>query len=176
MSSERWPTASTGGKVLPPLLTRNPVRREAFQQDLERTQVGTADIRVDEHHAACMRTIQDLVQKHFGHQKLGPRKHWLSLRTWTLMDSVKAPHRVKRMACERLKHMQQRTVLVRWFSAPCPLRERSVAAARGRVAQLALALQTFWARVKVAVRGEKKRHLQESVGSCGMGGMGGGQW
>ena len=45
------------------LLMRNPVRREAFQRDLERIQVGTAGIHVDEHHAVCMRTIQDLAQK-----------------------------------------------------------------------------------------------------------------
>ena len=32
---------------------------------------------------------------------------------------------------------------------------------QGREAQLGLALQTFWARVKVAVRGDKRRHLQE---------------
>ena len=78
-----------------PLLMRNPVRREAFQQDLERIQVGTAGIHVDEHHAVCMRAIQDLAQKHFGRQKQEPRKHWLTLRTWTLMDCVKVLRRVK---------------------------------------------------------------------------------
>ena len=79
------------------------------------------------------------------------------------MDCVKVLRRVKRMTCERLEREQQRAVLVRWRRAPCPLRERSVAAARGREAQLGLALQTLWARVKVAVRGDKRRHLQEHV-------------
>ena len=50
--------------------------------------------------------------------------------------------------------------------APCPLRERLVAAARGREAQLGLALQTFWARVKVAVRGDTRRHLQDNLDSA----------
>ena len=62
------------------------------------------------------------------------------------------------MACERLKREQQRAVLARWRRAPRPLRERSVAAARGREAQLG-----FAARVKVAVRGDKTRHLQENL-------------
>ena len=57
------------------LLMRNLVRREAFQQDLERIQVGTAGIHVDEHHAVCMRTIQDLPQKHFGRQKNRSREN-----------------------------------------------------------------------------------------------------
>ena len=34
---------------------------------------------------------------------------------------------------------------------------------RGREAQLGLALQNFWARVKVAVRGDKRKHLQEKL-------------
>ena len=79
-----------------PLLMRNLVCREAFQQDLERIQVGTAGIHVDEHHAVCMRAIQDLAQKHFGRQKQEPRKHWL----WNFMDCVKVLRRVKRMVCE----------------------------------------------------------------------------
>ena len=58
---------------------------------------------------------------------------------------------------------QQRAVLARWRRAPCSLRERSVAGASGREAQLGLALQTFWARVKVAVRGDKRRYLQEHL-------------
>ena len=36
-------------------------------------------------------------------------------------------------------------------------------AARGRKDELGLALQTFWARVKVAVRGDKRNHLQENL-------------
>ena len=79
------------------------------------------------------------------------------------MDCVKALRRVKRMACERLKREQQRVVLARWRRAPCPLRERSVAAARGREAQLVLALQTVWARVKVAVCGDKKGDICNKV-------------
>ena len=57
------------------LRMRNPVCREAFQQDLEKIQVGTAGIHVDEHHAVCMRAIQDLAQKRFERQQHGPRKH-----------------------------------------------------------------------------------------------------
>ena len=74
------------------------------------------------------------------------------------MDCVKVLRRVKRKACERLKREQKRAALARWRKAPCPLRERSVAAARGREAQLG-----FAARVKVAVRGDKTRHLQENL-------------
>ena len=54
------------------LLMRNQVRREAFQQDLESIQVGTAGIRVDEHHAVRMRTIQEV------------RRSVLSVRPWAL--------------------------------------------------------------------------------------------
>ena len=50
------------------LRMRNLVCGEAFQQDLERIQVGTAGIHVDEHQAVCMRAIQELTQKHFGRQ------------------------------------------------------------------------------------------------------------
>ena len=66
MSPESLHPASQGGKALPPLLIRHPVRREAFQQGLEKFQLGTAGIHVDEHHAVCMRTIQNLAQQHFG--------------------------------------------------------------------------------------------------------------
>ena len=57
------------------LRMRNPMCREAFQHDLERAQLGTADIHVDEHHAVCIRAIQRLARKHCGCQKQGPRKH-----------------------------------------------------------------------------------------------------
>ena len=90
-------------------------------------------------------------------------KKTLTFWTWTLLDCVKVLRRVKRMACQRLKREQQRAALTRWRRAPCLLIERSVAAARGREAQLWLPLQTLWARVKVAVRGDKRRHLQEHV-------------
>ena len=36
--------------------------------------------------------------------------------------------------------------------------------ARGREAHLGLALQIFWAHVKVAVLGDKRKHLQENLG------------
>ena len=84
------------------LRMRNPVCREAFQHDLERIQMGAADIHVDDNHAVCMRAIQCLARKHLVCQKQGPRKHWLTLRTRTLMDCVNVLRRMKRMACERL--------------------------------------------------------------------------
>ena len=127
---------------------RNQVCREAFQKDLEGIQGGTPC----KHHAVCIRAIQDLARRHFESQKQGPRKHWISLRTWTLMDCVKVLCRLIRMVCERLKREQQRAALVRWRGVPCQVRERAVVAARGREAQLGLALQVFGARVKVAVR------------------------
>ena len=72
------------------------------------------------------------------------------------MDCVKVLHRLMRMVCERLKREQQRAALVRWRGVPCQARDRAVVAARGREAQLCLALQVFGARVKVAVRRDKK--------------------
>ena len=147
------------------LRLRNPVCGEASQKDLERIQVGTACIHVDEHHAVCMRAIQDLAQTHFERQKQGPRKHRISLRTWTLVDCVKALRRLKRTAGERPKREQQRSAFARWPGAPCQLWERSVAVARGREAQLGLALQIFWTRVKVAVRGDKKETPARKFGS-----------
>ena len=71
------------------LRLRNQVCREAFQKDLEGIQGGTPCKHVDEHHAVCIRAIQDLARRHFESQKQGPRKHWISLRTWTLMVCVK---------------------------------------------------------------------------------------
>ena len=56
---------------------------------------------------------------------------------------------------------QQRAALVRWRGAPCQARERAVVAARGREAQLCFVLQVFEARLKVAVRRDKRTHLQE---------------
>ena len=79
------------------------------------------------------------------------------------MDCVKLLRRMKSMACGRLKRDWQHAALVRWRRAPCPLRERLVAAARGREAQLGLQLRTVWARVKVAVRGDRRRHLQQNL-------------
>ena len=144
------------------LRLRNQVCREAFQKDLEGMQGGTPCKHVDEHHAVCIRAIQDLARRHFEGQKQGPRKHWISLRTWTLMDCVKVLRRLMRMVSERLKREQQRAALVRWRGVPCQMRERAVAAARGREAQLGLALQVFGARVKIAVRRDKRTHLQEN--------------
>ena len=126
-------------------------------------QSGTPCKHVDEHHAVCIRAIQDLARRHFEGQKQGPRKHWISLRTWTLMDCVKVLRRLMRMVCERLKREQQRAALVRWRGVPCQMRERAVAAARGREAQLGLALQVFGARVKIAVRRDKRTYLQENL-------------
>ena len=100
MSPESWQPASQRRQSTVPW---NPVCREAFQKKLQRIQVGTACIHVDEHHVVCMRAMQDLAQRHFERQTQGPRKHWISLRTWTLMDCVKVLRRLKRMACERLK-------------------------------------------------------------------------
>ena len=74
MSPESWQRTSQGGKALLPADVRNPVCREAFQQDLERIQVGTYGIHVDEHHAVCMRTIQDLAQKLLRASKTGAEK------------------------------------------------------------------------------------------------------
>ena len=85
------------------LRLRNQVCREAFQKDLEGIQGGTPCKHVDEHHAVCIRAIQDLARRHFEGQKQGPRKHWISLRTWTLMDCVKLPRRLMRVVCKRLK-------------------------------------------------------------------------
>ena len=79
------------------------------------------------------------------------------------MDCVRVLLRMKRLACDRLKRDQQRAALVRWRRKLCPMRERSVTVARGREAQLELALQIFWARVKVAVRGDKRKHLQGNL-------------
>ena len=79
------------------------------------------------------------------------------------MDRVKVLRRMKRMACERLKRDHQRAALVRWRRKLCPMTERSVTVARGREAQLGLALQILWARVKVAVRGDRRKHLQENL-------------
>ena len=112
------------------LRMRNPVCRKAFQQDLEGIHVGTAGIHVDKHHAVCMRAIQDLPRKHFGCRKnkdqasIGSRCGRGPL---SIVSSVF--RRMKRMACERLKRDQQRAALVRWRGAPCPLRERLLAAA-----------------------------------------------
>ena len=108
----------------------------------------------------CVRAIHDLARRHFESQKQGPRKHWISLRTWTLMDCVKVLCRLMRMVCcERLKREQQLAALVRWRGVPCQARERPVVAARGREAQLGLALL----RVKVAVRRDKRTYLQENL-------------
>ena len=63
----------------------------------------------------------------------------------------------------RLKREQQRAALVRWRGAPCQMRDRAVAAARDREAQVGLALQVFGARVKVAVRRDKRTYLQENL-------------
>ena len=90
------------------LWLRNQVCREAFEKDLE------LRCKHVEHHAVCIRAIQDLARGHFKSQKQGPRKHWISLRTWTLMDCVKVLRRLKRMVCERLKRAQQRVALARW--------------------------------------------------------------
>ena len=70
-------------------------------------------------HAVYIRPIQDLARRHFESQKQGPRKHWISLRTWTLMDCVKVLRRLMRMVCERLKREQQRAALVGWRGVPC---------------------------------------------------------
>ena len=67
--------------------------------------------------------------------------------------------KLKRMAGEGFKREQQRLAFARWRGAPCQLKEHSVAAARGREAQLGLELKIFWARVKVAVRGDNRKHL-----------------
>ena len=130
-------------------------------------QGGTPCKHVDEHHAVCIRAIQDLARRHLESQKQGPRKHRISLRTWTLMDCVKVLRRLKRMVCDRLKREQQRAALVRWRGAPCQARERAVVAAKGREAQLCLALQVFGARVKVAVRRDTKDTPARKFGSCG---------
>ena len=145
------------------LRLRNQVCREAFQKDLEGIQGGTPCKHVDEHHSVCIRAIQDLARRHFENQKQGPTKHWISLRTWTLVDRVKVLRRLMRMVCERLKREQQRAALVRWRGVPCQMRERAVVAARGREAQLGLALQVFAARVKIAVRRDKRTLLQEHL-------------
>ena len=145
------------------LRLRNQVCREAFQKDLEGFQGGTPCKHVDEHHAVCFRAIQDLARRHFESQKQGPRKHWISLRTWTFMDCVKVLRRLMRMVCERLKREEQRAALVRWRGVPSQMRERPVAAARGREAQLGLAFQVFGARVKIADRREKRTYLQENL-------------
>ena len=76
------------------LRLRNQVCREAFQKDLEGIQGGTPCEHVDEHHAVCIRAIKDLARRHFESQEQGPRKHWISLRTWTLMDCVKVLRRL----------------------------------------------------------------------------------
>ena len=65
------------------------------------------------------------------------------------------------MDCEVLR--RQRAALVIWRGVPCQARERAVVAARGREAQLCLALQVFGARVKVAVRRNKRTRLQENL-------------
>ena len=137
--------------------------REAFQRDLEGIQGGTPCEHVDEHHAVCIRAIQDLAWRHFESQKQGPRKHWISLRTWTLVDCVKVLRRLMRMVCERLKREQQRAAFLRWRGVPCQARERAVVAARGREGQLGPALQVFGARVKVAVRRDKKGRTCEKI-------------
>ena len=62
-----------------------------------------------------------------------------------------------------VKREQQRAALVRWRGAPCQMRERAVAAARGPEAQVGLALEVFAARVKVTVRRDKRTHLQENL-------------
>ena len=123
------------------LRLRNQVCREVFQKDLEGIQGGTPCKHVDEHHAVCIRAIQDLARRHFESQKQGPRKHWISLR---LMDCVKVLRRLTRMVCERLKREQQRAALVRWRGVPCQARERAVVAARGREAQLGPALPCWF--------------------------------
>ena len=146
------------------LRLRNQECRDAFQKDLEGVQGGTPCKHVDEHDAVCIRAI---ARRHFESQKQGPRKHWISLRTWTLMECVKVLRRLKRMVCDRLKREQQRAALVRWRGAPCQARERAVVAARGREAQLCLALQVFGAGVKVTVRREKKDTPARTIGSCG---------
>ena len=79
---------------------RNQECREAFQKDLEGIQGGTPCKHVDEHHAVCIRAIQDLARRHFESQKQGPRKHWISLRSWTLMDCVKVLRRLMRMVTQ----------------------------------------------------------------------------
>ena len=66
------------------------------------------------------------------------------------------------MVCERLKREQQRAALVRWRGVPCQARERAVVAARGREG---LALQVFG--VRVAVRRDKRTHLQENLDRAG---------
>ena len=76
------------------------------------------------------------------------------------MDCVKVLRRLMRLVCKR---EQQRAALVRWRGVPCQARQRAVVAARGREAQLCLALQVFGARVKVAVRRDKRTHLQENL-------------
>ena len=73
------------------------------------------------------------------------------------MDCAKVLRRLMRMVCERLKREQQRAALVRWRGVPCQVRDRAVVAARGREAQLGLALQVFGARVKVAIRSTCKK-------------------
>ena len=102
------------------LRLRNQVCREAFQKDLEGIQGGTPCKHDDEHHAVCIRVIQNLARRHFESQKQGPRKHWISLRTWTLKDCVKVLRRLMRMVCERLKREQQRAAFERmaWRVVP----------------------------------------------------------
>ena len=83
---ESWQQASQGEALRP-----EGAKPDAFQHDLERAQLGTADIHVDEHHAVCVHAIQCLARKHFGCQKQGPRKHWLTLRTLDPDGSCQGP-------------------------------------------------------------------------------------
>ena len=63
MSSENWQRTPQGGKATAACRCETRCAEKPFSEDLERIQVGTAGIHVDEHHAVCMRTIQDLAQK-----------------------------------------------------------------------------------------------------------------
>ena len=79
-------------------LMRNLVRREVFQQDLFRWE-QLASMLMNTTLCACGRS-RIWRRNYFGCQTQGPRKHWLTFRTWTFMDCVKLLRRVKRMACQ----------------------------------------------------------------------------
>ena len=140
----------------------------------EGIQGGTPCKHVDEHHAVCIRAIQDLARRHFDSQKQGPRKHCDFLALDSHRSVSKFFDRLTDEWCVRdCKHRRSSgsVPLLRWSWSAMPNERASQLQLQGARSgfQLGTCASSLWlpvSKLSVALLRQKDIHCKK-FGSCG---------
>ena len=109
--SRRWRASVCNTRLM-----RDSSKCEAFAAELKEVPAVQWQIDAQSHWADATHKVRDLLAKHFPMQDRGPKKEWISEKTWSLMSTRRAYRRVVQQCTRDIIIERVASVFVAWRS------------------------------------------------------------